>query len=107
MSPYPMMMGYPPVNAADAPGQDKSRDIFPPKLESAGREKEDDKPAEPVEFAEVGYNEIFRQFILLGWTAFGGPSAHIALFQKVSRVLPFYPPPPPFHMLRMLQCGSI
>lgn len=27
--------------------------------------------------------DIFQQFILLGWTAFGGPSAHIALFQKI------------------------
>jgi len=34
-------------------------------------------------YLEVSYQDIFRQFILLGWTAFGGPAAHIALFQKI------------------------
>ena len=37
-----------------------------------------------VEYADAGYTDIFRQFVVLGWTAFGGPAAHIALFQKVS-----------------------
>jgi len=36
-----------------------------------------------VAFAEVGYKDIFKQFVMLGWTAFGGPAAHIGLFQKV------------------------
>jgi hypothetical protein len=41
-----------------------------------------------VEYAEVGYQEIFKQFVVLGWTAFGGPAAHIALFQKVPSTQP-------------------
>ncbi|KAJ1470926.1 hypothetical protein T484DRAFT_1846012 [Baffinella frigidus] len=43
-----------------------------------------------VAFAEVGYKDIFKQFVMLGWTAFGGPAAHIGLFQKVpiSRYVP-------------------
>ena len=27
--------------------------------------------------------DIFRAFVLMGWTAFGGPAAHIGIFQKV------------------------
>ena len=34
--------------------------------------------------ADVGYYDILKQFSLMGWVAFGGPAAHIALFQKVS-----------------------
>lgn len=33
--------------------------------------------------AEVGFWDIAKHFILLGWTAFGGPAAHVALFQKL------------------------
>jgi chromate transporter len=41
--------------------------------------------SEPTEWlADVGYYEILKQFSLMGWVAFGGPAAHIALFQKVS-----------------------
>lgn len=29
------------------------------------------------------YSSIFQQFAWMGWSAFGGPSAHIGLFQKV------------------------
>jgi hypothetical protein len=35
------------------------------------------------EYAEVSYVDITKQFFILGWTAFGGPAAHIGLFQKV------------------------
>lgn len=35
-------------------------------------------------YAEVSYLDIFKQFSLLGWTAFGGPAAHIGMFQRVS-----------------------
>jgi len=41
----------------------------------------------PKTYAEVGYGDIFKQFVLLGWTAFGGPAAHIALFQVSVAVL--------------------
>jgi len=37
----------------------------------------------PKVYAQVGFGEIFKEFVLLGWTAFGGPQAHIAVFQKV------------------------
>lgn len=33
----------------------------------------------------VGYRDIAKQFSLLGWTAFGGPAAHIGIMQKVRR----------------------
>lgn len=32
---------------------------------------------------EVGYADIAQNFVLLGWTAFGGPAAHVGVFQKV------------------------
>ena len=35
------------------------------------------------EYADAGFLDIFKNFALLGWTAFGGPAAHIGLFQKV------------------------
>ncbi|KAG0610833.1 hypothetical protein M758_7G095400 [Ceratodon purpureus] len=37
---------------------------------------------EEPKLAEVSYVDILKQFSLLGWVAFGGPAAHIALFQK-------------------------
>ena len=36
-------------------------------------------------YATASYRDITREFVLLGWTAFGGPAAHIGLFQKVRR----------------------
>lgn len=41
-----------------------------------------DAPAEPV-IVQITYMDIFKEFSLMGWTAFGGPSAHIGLFQRV------------------------
>ncbi len=35
---------------------------------------------------QQGYSHILQQFMWMGWSAFGGPSAHIGLFQKVSSV---------------------
>jgi len=37
----------------------------------------------PASAPDVTYKDLFLRFILLGWIAFGGPTAHIALFQKV------------------------
>lgn len=34
-------------------------------------------------YATVTYKNIVSQFVLMGWTAFGGPQAHIALFETV------------------------
>ena len=42
------------------------------------------------EYAQVSYGELVKNFVLMGWTAFGGPSAHIALFETVrSRISNF------------------
>lgn len=35
------------------------------------------------QYADVAYADIAKQFFILGWTAFGGPAAHIGLFQRV------------------------
>ncbi|KAJ9527912.1 hypothetical protein QJQ45_005640 [Haematococcus lacustris] len=37
---------------------------------------------EPEKYADVTYRDILIQFSILGWIAFGGPAAHIGLFQK-------------------------
>eukprot|EP00199_Chlamydomonas_sp_CCMP681_P001026 CAMPEP_0119109864 /NCGR_PEP_ID=MMETSP1180-20130426/24373_1 /TAXON_ID=3052 ORGANISM="Chlamydomonas cf sp, Strain CCMP681" /NCGR_SAMPLE_ID=MMETSP1180 /ASSEMBLY_ACC=CAM_ASM_000741 /LENGTH=522 /DNA_ID=CAMNT_0007095877 /DNA_START=95 /DNA_END=1660 /DNA_ORIENTATION=- len=42
----------------------------------------DGEPAEPEGYADVTYWDIVKQFSILGWIAFGGPAAHIGLFQK-------------------------
>lgn len=42
---------------------------------------EEEDVSENAPYATVTYMDIFRQFVLLGWTAFGGPAAHIGLFQ--------------------------
>ena len=39
--------------------------------------------APPAAPPVVTYKDLFLRFVLLGWIAFGGPTAHIALFQKV------------------------
>jgi hypothetical protein len=35
------------------------------------------------EYATVSYSDIVSNFGLMGWTAFGGPQAHVALFETV------------------------
>jgi chromate transporter len=49
------------------------------KLDGDARElNEEEQP----KFAKVGYWGIFKSFCILGWTAFGGPAAHIGQFHK-------------------------
>lgn len=50
-----------------------------PSADAAGQELQ-----QPEQYADVTYADIFKQFSILGWTAFGGPAAHIGLFQRVS-----------------------
>ena len=38
---------------------------------------------EPSKYVDVSYMDILREFSILGFIAFGGPAAHIGLFQKV------------------------
>ena len=45
-------------------------------------------PEEQAEYTDVTYTQLVRQFMLMGWTAFGGPSAHIALFETVRPISP-------------------
>ena len=40
------------------------------------------KFAQHASGAEVSYGDIFKQFAVLGWTAFGGPAAHLGMFEK-------------------------
>lgn len=39
--------------------------------------------AAPAIVDRVSYADIAKQFSLLGWTAFGGPAAHIGIMQRV------------------------
>jgi hypothetical protein len=67
------------VEAAISPaGGDKagdgSKDVSKDQLQLAEQEEQ---------YADVTYGDIAKQFFILGWTAFGGPAAHIGLFQRV------------------------
>lgn len=49
-----------------------------------------DSPEDPLleqeqhsTYAQVAYRDIVTNFGLMGWTAFGGPQAHVALFETV------------------------
>jgi hypothetical protein len=55
------------------PSNDKDADV---NAEAAGEQQVE-------EYAAVGYADIAKQFSILGWTAFGGPAAHIGMFQRV------------------------
>lgn len=37
------------------------------------------------EEADVGWSALTKNWLFLGWTAFGGPAAHIGFFQKVGQ----------------------
>lgn len=65
--------------SSPAASADVEAAIGPVPLEHA----KDAEEEEEVEYADVTYLDILKQFSLLGWTAFGGPAAHIGLFQRV------------------------
>lgn len=60
-------------------------DVEAPPPAAPAETKAEPPPAAPAadKYVTVTYFDIFKQFVLLGWTAFGGPAAHIGLFQKV------------------------
>lgn len=41
-----------------------------------------DEPQKPEPYVDVSYWDIAKEFSLLGYIAFGGPAAHIGIFQK-------------------------
>lgn len=57
-------------------GPEDSKDVSEPQAA--------DQDSDEEQYALVTYGDIFKQFSILGWTAFGGPAAHIGLFQRVS-----------------------
>lgn len=65
------------VDGADGIG---NKDVVAGGGPSAGEEAAEPVPNTP--YLEVTYLDITKEFSLLGWIAFGGPAAHIGLFQK-------------------------
>ena len=50
----------------------------------SGTNNENDEPRESSSsFVSVEYEDITKYFTLMGWTAFGGPQAHIGMFETV------------------------
>ena len=43
----------------------------------------DDPEKQEPPLVKASYKDIFWSFVLMGWTAFGGPAAHIGIFEKV------------------------
>ena len=35
------------------------------------------------DYNAASYKDIAKEFSLMGWTAFGGPAAHVGMFEKV------------------------
>ena len=62
---------------AGASSSDKAGDASDGAGAAAGEEEPLVRPA--------SYKEIAKYFGILGWTAFGGPAAHVAMFQKASQ----------------------
>ena len=49
-----------------------------------GPNTENEEPRESSSgFVSVEYEDITKYFTLMGWTAFGGPQAHIGMFETV------------------------
>lgn len=66
--------GSPPdVEAAIAHQKEGNKDI-----DGAAEQEHEEK------YVDVTFIDIAKQFSILGWTAFGGPAAHIGYFQRVS-----------------------
>lgn len=40
-------------------------------------------PDEPAKVNSATWRELIKWWFILGWTAFGGPAAHVAMFQKL------------------------
>lgn len=76
MAPMQFMAPFPAAPHTNGATAGQTNGSAPPKAD-----KKDGGESGPKTYAEVGYGDIFKQFVLLGWTAFGGPAAHIALFQ--------------------------
>jgi hypothetical protein len=76
------------ANGGAAAKGGKDADALPPPPAPGGSAP---GPSGVVE--HVSYAEIAKQFSLLGWTAFGGPAAHIGIMQKVSAGLRTRRPP--------------
>jgi hypothetical protein len=59
----------------------------PSNEKDAGVDAQPSAQQQVEQYADVGYRDIAKQFSILGWTAFGGPAAHIGMFQRVSKAL--------------------
>eukprot|EP00798_Chlamydomonas_sp_ICE-L_P000909 gene910-5229_t len=62
-----------------------SDDLRKPLLNPSGEDSEEDDveaSGEEVHYAEVSWSDLIKQFSILGWVAFGGPAAHVGLYQK-------------------------
>lgn len=62
------------------PEEEEPRKVVPEDEPSKDVEALEPPPPTPL-YTSVGYREIFKEFVLLGWTGFGGPASHIGLFQ--------------------------
>eukprot|EP00955_Chlamydomonas_euryale_P052637 355232-Chlamydomonas_euryale.AAC.3 len=69
----------PPEDGDMAPSDSTTAPLLPQQYADA-----ESPPEEMVGFAEVTFADIAREFFILGWIGFGGPQAHIGLFQRVS-----------------------
>lgn len=73
------------ASASSAGPSDDSKDLEIASATAEVKEVVDVKDVEEEEeppYADVTFLDIFKQFSILGWIAFGGPAAHIGLFQK-------------------------
>eukprot|EP00882_Tetradesmus_deserticola_P027131 GHRQ01029998.1.p1 GENE.GHRQ01029998.1~~GHRQ01029998.1.p1 ORF type:complete len:187 (+),score=69.32 GHRQ01029998.1:572-1132(+) len=64
----------PDVEAAISSNRDGGKD--------AGPEAQAAEQQLAQQYADVSYADIAKQFSILGWTGFGGPAAHIGMFQR-------------------------